>query len=261
MQLVIFVIMLITAFSSVAQQYAAPMWQEGMYWTFYAEVYEEILKERVLRDFSEVTFLAVKGTGLLWTETWAIAVITYNAPLFIVIYTQEWLGLYIRWPLPVEFIPIPYKPDPQRGFFIALASIGLPYPLVPSPEPTINLASNGIEIEIREEGKSVVNTSYGTFYDAVGIKYSAKVGQWRRDGMAWWADQLKWWVKAEGYELDEYGGRLHYLVVLKEHGVLAPEELNAKLREAFKYTIKYYPDMAEMLQQIFDQLQIPVFSR
>lgn len=251
--MVLLVITLAVSWGVLAQQENSTHWQDGMYWVYHAEVYREVSKKQVLWDVSEVTFLAIKGMKLLDTEIWVVAVISHTTLLSLVIYTQECFRPYMRWPLPVEFISTGAKPGPERGFFLELARKGL----FGQGPTSFRLVSTGVEIEIAEEGKSAVST-YWTSYEAIAVRYSAKTGQQQREGVAWWADQVGWWVKAEGYEFDETSISLRYSLVLKKYGVLGSEELNAKLAEAFRNTVRQYPEIAEIIRKIFESLQITV---
>ncbi len=250
----IFILLVVSA-TGIAHE---TVWVTGMYWLFHGSIFRSVSGRSVLWDTIEVTFIAIKGTELMGIETWVIAVINQagRMPLFLLPYMRG-IKPYMRWPLPLEFMIA--TGAPRSPTVMTTAALGLP-----TYGTTAFLASQDhvgeIEIEITCEGLNSVTTLAGSFEQSFVVRYKNNVAGQHKQGRAWWAPQVGWWVRVEGNASNERGEVVEYTIELRRWGVFTFEEIAFHFDTALKFTANYSPELAEEMRKILQNLGIMVPS-
>jgi len=242
-------------------------WTPGMYWTYQTDV---VTKETGVRDHGTLTFLVLARDLSLGFQIWYLAAITQWYDGTEIMATTSHSGPWSpfpwrRWPQVANYIPPMQLPDFRIQFRNTVGSLGLPW-----SEDEVSLRIEAARTDTWEESISLtemssdrVVTPAGSFDDVVCMLYSwagwfESTEVESTQGLAWWAPQVAWWVRAEGRESTDGMVVQTYELALTDWGVLSAVDMAIRLADALSSTAAIDPELAAGLHFQLDRIGVDI---
>ena len=244
------------------------VWESGMYWTYQttdASVY--------VSTAGSLTFiLLAPGEGPL-SHRWAVGVVTEwydGSPILHITSTSELpsalCGPGLAWPVIVDHTP-PAPTVPLVGdFHSKIKSFWLPWTCEQGP---LMLETHSREdaqetVQLQIIGPETVTAPAGVLEETIRSAFSWSLSHQSLEaanieGTAWWSQDLQWWVRAEGMEIDS-GIARSFGTSLADWGVLAPDEMATLLGEVLSSTVRIDDEWAAGMGDYLDRLGVDIIE-